>query len=145
MISLALKRCPPLICFQRNLMPFLLDYKSALIKREWISCDDISWLTQILMERIKWVWLIDSQAAKQSHHQSLLTHLLTRSLTRAIHQSTNQWIGPEIRYTHWISHLWPQGNWPADLCACYRKYDIYLSYTALLTQKNVRYIYYSQT
>ena len=62
-----------MICFQRNLMPFLLDYKSALIEREWISCDDISWLTQILMERIKWVWLIDSQAAKQSHHQSLLT------------------------------------------------------------------------
>ena len=90
MISLALKRCPPLICFQRNLMPFLLDYKSALIKREWISCDDISWLTQILMERIKWVWLIDSQAAKQSHHQSLLTHLLTRSLTRSIHQSINE-------------------------------------------------------
>ena len=90
MISLALKRCPPLICFQRNLMPFLLDYKSALIKREWISCDDISWFTQILMERIKWVWLIDSQAAKQSHHQSLLTHLLTRSLTRSIHQSINE-------------------------------------------------------
>ena len=79
-----------MICFQRNLMPFLLDYKSALIKREWISCDDISWLTQILMERIKWVWLIDSQAAKQSHHQSLLTHLLTRSLTRSIHQSINE-------------------------------------------------------
>ena len=79
-----------MICFQRNLMPFLLDYKSALIEREWISCDDISWLTQILMERIKWVWLIDSQAAKQSHHQSLLTHLLTRSLTRSIHQSINE-------------------------------------------------------
>ena len=79
-----------MICFQRNPMPFLLDYKSALIKWEWISCDDISWLTQILMERIKWVWLIDSQAAKQSHHQSLLTHLLTRSLTRSIHQSINE-------------------------------------------------------
>ena len=25
--------------FQRNLMPFLLDYKSALIKRKWISTD----------------------------------------------------------------------------------------------------------
>ena len=79
-----------MICFQRNLMPFLLDHKSALIKREWISCEDISWLTQILMERIKWVWLIDSQAAKQSHHQSLLTHLLTHSPNSSINQSMDR-------------------------------------------------------
>ena len=135
------------LCRDINLLRFIIS-PGPTFEPVWFDPPtkgfDISWLTQILMERIKWVWLIDSQAAKQSHHQSLLTHLLTRPLTRAIHQSTNQWMGAEIRYTHWIAHLWPQGNWPADLCACYRKYDIYLSYTALLTQKNVRYIYYSQ-
>ena len=162
MISLALKRCPPLICFQRNLMPFLLDYKSALIKREWISCDDISWLTQILMERIKWVWLIDSQAAKQSHHQSLLTHLLTRSLTRSIHQSINESMDGSRDTLHPlnITFVTARKLTVGFVCVlseiqCYlliysfwfellQATDIYLSYTALLTQKNIRYIYYSQ-
>ena len=159
MISLALKRCPPLICFQRNLMPFLLDYKSALIKREWISCDDISWLTQILMERIKWVWLIDSQAAKQSHHQSLLTHLLTRSLTRSIHQSINESMDGSRDTLHplnitFVTARKLTGGFVCVLSEiqCYlliyslllQATDIYLSYTAFLTQKNIRYIYYSQ-
>ena len=162
MISLALKRCPPLICFQRNPIPFLLDYKSALIKWEWISCDDISWLTQILMERIKWVWLIDSQAAKQSHHQSLLTHLLTRSLTRSIHQSINESMDGSRDTLHPlnITFVTARKLTVGFVCVlseiqCYlliysfwfellQATDIYLSYRALLTQKNIRYIYYSQ-
>ena len=152
-----------MICFQRNLMPFLLDYKSALIKREWISCDDISWLTQILMERIKWVWLIDSQAAKQSHHQSLLTHLLTRSLTRSIHQSINESMDGSRDTLHplnitFVTARKLTGGFVCVLSEiqCYlliysfwfdqllQATDIYLSYMALLTQKNIRYIYYSQ-
>ena len=152
-----------MICFQRNLMPFLLDYKSALIKREWISCDDISWLTQILMERIKWVWLIDSQAAKQSHHQSLLTHLLTRSLIRSIHQSINESMDGSRDTLHplnitFVTARKLTGGFVCVLSEiqCYlliysfwfdqllQATDIYLSYMALLTQKNIRYIYYSQ-
>ena len=152
-----------MICFQRNLMPFLLDHKSALIKREWISCEDISWLTQILMERIKWVWLIDSQAAKQSHHQSLLTHLLTRSLTRSIHQSINESMDGSRDTLHplnitFVTARKLTGGFVCVLSEiqCYlliysfwfdqllQATDIYLSYMALLTQKNIRFIYYSQ-
>ena len=162
MISLALKRCPPLICFQRNLMPFLLDHKSALIKREWISCDDILWLTQILMERIKWVWLIDSQAAKQSHHQSLLTHLLTRSLTRSIHQSINESMDGSRDTLHPLNitfvtarkltggfvgvlseiqcYLLIYSFW-FDTAASYRHIPVLYGFVG---SKNIRYIYYSQ-
>ena len=162
MISLALKRCPPLICFQRNLMPFLLDYKSALIKREWISCDDISWLTQILMERIKWVWLIDSQAAKQSHHQSLLTHLLTRSLTRSIHQSINESMDGSRDTLHPLNitfvtagkltggFVYVLSKIRCYLLLCSFWFDTAASYRhipvlyGIVNPKNVRYIYYSQ-
>ena len=98
------KELPSVDLFSKKPYAFLLDYKSALIKREWISCDDMSWLTQIIMERIKWVWLTDSQAAKQSHHQTLLTYLLTHSLTHSLtlslshslSQSINQSIGQSI-------------------------------------------------
>ena len=38
--------------FYKKPSTFLLDYESALMKREWISCDDMSWLTQILMEQL---------------------------------------------------------------------------------------------
>ena len=155
------KELPSVDLFSKKPYAFLLDYKSALIKREWISCDDMSWLTQIIMERIKWVWLTDSQAAKQSHHQSLLTYLLTHSLThslshslthsvnqsinQSINRSINQWIQKYV--THIKYHICDRREIDRLLCVCIVENTMitfkYIPSDSILLQATEIYLFYA--
>ena len=113
------------------------------------------------MERIKWVWLTDSQAAKQSHDQSLLTYLLTHSLThslshslthsvnqsinQSINRSINQWIQKYV--THIKYHICDRREIDRLICVCIVENTMitfkYIPSDSILLQATEIYLFYA--